>query len=301
MLGPRNCTVLICGESGTGKELVARHIHAASGRSRGPFVTVDCTTLHDTLFDSQLFGHVRGAFTGAEESTIGLIRAAHGGTLLLDEVGELGPHLQAKLLRCIQDRAVVPVGGVKTVRVDVRLLAATHRDLRQLVREGRFREDLYFRIDVVRLDLPPLRARPGDILPLAEHFLAEQARMYAEPPRRLTPDARRAFRAHGWPGNVRELRNATERVFALAASHCIEVADLPEALRAAAEVESQADGAIQEIVPLVVAERRLVVRALEVTHGNQLRAARLLGVERHRLTRMIRRHGLQDLVRGARG
>ena len=296
-LGPRNCTVLICGESGTGKELVARHIHAASARAGGPFVTVDCSTLQDTLFESQLFGHVRGAFTGAEQATLGLFRAAHGGTLLLDELGEIGPHLQAKLLRCIQERTVVPVGGIDPIRVDVRLLAATHRDLKQRVREGHFREDLYFRLDVVRLALPPLRSRPNDVLTLAEYFLAEQARFYREPAKRFTYEARQTLRGYAWPGNVRELRNAIERAFALAGSHEITVADLPEALRPARAVEAHQDDAGVEIMPLAELERRLLIRALRFTGGNQSQAAELLGIERHRLRRMMRRHGLEPASR----
>ena len=196
----RACTVIIHGESGTGKELVAREIHAASARSDGPFVPVDCTTLRDTLFESQLFGHVKGAFTGAERATLGFFRAADGGTLFLDEIGEMALPVQAKLLRCVQDRAVVPLGGVDPIPVNIRIVAATHRNLKAMVRRGEFREDLYFRLNVVRINVPPLRERREDIAALAEHFLEYFARIYEEPSRALSPEAIRALELHDWAG-----------------------------------------------------------------------------------------------------
>lgn len=290
----RNSTVLICGESGTGKELVARQIHAASRRAAGPFVTVDCTTLRDTLFESQLFGHVKGAFTGAEQSTLGLYRAAAGGTLFVDEIGELEPHIQGKLLRCMQDNAVVPLGGVTPVPVDVRIIVATHRDLKQMVRLGTFREDLYFRLNVVRLDVAPLRTRRGDILPLAEHFLAQLATLYQEPVKTLAPDAQAALEHYAWPGNVRELRNAIEHAFVFAGGHCIKASGLPKAIRPVGPIPP--NGHQRKIVALEVAERCLIKRALRATNGNKSLAARLLGVERHRFGRLISRHGLEALI-----
>ncbi len=298
----RASTVLILGESGTGKELVARSIHAAGPRAAGPFVPVDCTTLHDTLFESQLFGYVKGAFTGAEQSTLGLFRAADGGTLFLDEIGELAPHLQAKLLRCIQDSAVLPLGGVRSVPVDVRIIAATHRDLEALVREGKFRADLYFRLNVVRIDVPPLRARRGDIPALAQAFLDDQKRQYQEPARRLSPEAMEALLAYDWPGNVRELANAIEHACALATGDVLTRDDLPAPMRLAPAAQRQvsrmtdAPREEDEILPLEVAERLLIARALRATGGNQARTAQLLRIERHRLYRKIRHHGLRALA-----
>jgi DNA-binding NtrC family response regulator len=209
-VGPRQCTVLITGESGTGKELVARHVHAASPRSAGPFVPVECTALHESVVESQLFGHARGAFTGADHATVGFIRAAHGGTLFLDEVGDLLPAIQAKFLRCIQEHEVVPLGSVTPVPVDVRIIAATHRNLRSLVRQETFREDLYYRLEVAELHVSPLRARREDVAPLVEHFLDVQANLYREPRRSFTPAALAALEAFDWPGNVRQLANAIE-------------------------------------------------------------------------------------------
>jgi two-component system response regulator HydG len=285
----RRAAVLICGESGTGKELVARHIHAASPRAAAPFVTVDCTTLRDTLFESQLFGHVKGAFTGAAQATLGLFRAADGGTILFDEIGELDLPMQAKLLRCLQERSVIPLGGIQTVPVDVRILAATNRDLPALVRQGRFREDLFYRINVVRLEVPPLRARRADIPLLAEHFLSECARLQEEPVRRLTAAARAVLERYPWPGNVRELQNAIEHALAFSDRADVCVCDLPGQIRGGA-VRPLPTG--RAVLPLAVAERLLIKRALRAAGGNRSLAARLLGVERHRLARMIARHGL---------
>src|SRR3954471_3938285 len=198
-LGRRHCTVLLQGESGTGKELAAQSIHARSGRAGGPFVPVDCTTLRDTLFESQLFGHVRGAFTGADRSTLGFFRTADRGTLFLDEIGELEPAVQAKLLRCIQDSAVVPLGGVAPIGVDVRIVAATHRDLGAMMKSGSFRQDLYYRLNVACVHVPALRERREDVPMLARHALAELARLYEEPPRSLSRDALAALCAYDWP------------------------------------------------------------------------------------------------------
>jgi len=290
----RNCTVLVHGESGTGKELVARHIHGAGPRRCKPFIPVDCTSLRDTLFESQLFGHVKGAFTGAEQSTLGFFRAAEGGTLFLDEIGEMGLPVQAKLLRCIQDRAVVPLGGVDPIEVDVRIIAATHRDLKTMVAQGEFRQDLYFRLNVVRIAVPPLRERGADILMLARHFLAQFAHLDGKPPKELAPDAIQALEAHDWPGNVRELANAMEHVHVLSDSNLVTAGDLPEEVRAANLV--CVDEAGPGIVSLATAERSLITRALRATSGNQSRAAAMLQIDRRRLYRKVRQYGLASLV-----
>jgi len=289
------CTVLIQGESGSGKELAARQVHALSRRARRPFVPVDCTTLGGTLFESQLFGHVRGAFTGAQSSTLGFFRAADGGTLFLDEIGELDPPVQAKLLRCIQERAVVPVGQTAPVRADVRVIAATHRDLRGMVRRGTFREDLFYRLNVAGLLVPPLRQRREDIPQLVRGAVDEFCRLYGREPVRVSAAAMAVLRAHDWPGNVRELMNAVEHALVFCRGEVLEPADLPAEVCGAAGSSPRlvADG----IVPLREAERELIRRTLQHTNGNQSRAAALLDVERHRLRRRIVRYGLEDMLR----
>lgn len=286
----RDCTVLVQGPSGAGKELIARTVHHQSRRADGPFVAVDCTGLRDTLLESQLFGHQKGSFTGAEQATIGFIRAADGGTLVLDEIGEMDIKTQAKLLRSIQERCVVPLGAVKPIPVNVRVLAATHRDLKAMVSRGEFREDLYFRLDVVRVEVPPLKARPTDILPLADHFLWQLAHLYEEPVKALSPEAKALLKAYPWPGNVRELANAIEHGVVLCSGDEIGIADLPEHVRGGTPMAATAaDG---PIVTLETAERTLIARALKATGGNQRKAAELLRIERRRLARKIERYGL---------
>jgi DNA-binding NtrC family response regulator len=290
----RRCTVLIQGETGTGKELVARHIHAGSRRGGGPFVPVDCSTLPQTLFESQMFGHVKGAFTGAQQSTLGFIRSAGGGTLFLDEIGELPLAAQAKLLRCIQERVVVPVGSAKPIEVDVRIIAATHRNLREMADEGTFREDLYYRIDVVKITTPPLRERVEDIASLAVHFITELAALYGEADKRLGPGVIEALIRYGWPGNVRELSNAIEHAYILNVSGEIVPEDLPGA------VTSPAPGSVpmvQGVATLEQVESELIARALRASGGNQSKASQLTGIERHRLRRKIIRYGLESLTR----
>lgn len=305
VIAPRPATVLIEGETGVGKEIAAREIHAQSPRANGPFVPVDCTAFSSELMGSQLFGHVKGAFTGAVASALGFVRCADGGTLFLDEIGELPLAVQAKILRCLQERTVTPVGGTEAMPVDVRVIAATHRDLGQMVREGTFRQDLYFRLNVVRLSLQPLRERTEDVLPLAEHFLADVASSYEEPPKSLAPEVESLLAAYDWPGNVRELRNAIERAFLFCGDRTIQALHLPNEIRnfrpALAKVEdapsfaaSDEEGAIPRLAD---AERLLIARVLKVTAGNQSDAARLLDVERHRLRRKIMLHGLEHLAR----
>jgi len=304
IVSKRNCTVLICGESGTGKELVARNIHAAGPRACEPFITADCTTLRDTLFESQLFGHCKGAFTGAVHSTIGLFRAADSGTLFLDEIGELEPNIQSKLLRCIQENAVIPLGAVEPIPVDVRIIAATNRNLKDMVDKGKFREDLYYRLNVVSLKTPPLRALKDDIVPIAEHLLAQQADIYGEKTKVLTDDAKNALENYSWPGNVRELRNVMERAFVFTENGHITVAHFPKVVSQGLNSHNSNGrrnlNGCRKVVTLEKAERCLIKRALRATNGNQSSAARLLGVERHRLLRMIHRHNIYSFAKSAR-
>ncbi len=294
----RRCTVLIEGETGTGKELVARHIHAGSRRRGGPFVPVDCSTLPQTLFESQMFGHMKGAFTGAQQSTLGFIRSAEGGTLFLDEIGELPLAAQAKLLRCLQERVVVPVGSSKPVSVDVRLIAATHRDLRAMVKRGEFRQDLYYRIDVVKIPTPPLRERIEDIPALMEHFIIELAELYGERVKRVGTGVIQAVARYGWPGNVRELSNAVEHAYILSMQDQIVLADLPGAVTKAAQEEPQTSPGIevQGLTTLAQVEAELIAKALRVSGGNQSKASELIGIERHRLHRKIVLYGLEDMT-----
>ena len=293
-VGRRECTALIRGESGTGKELLARQIHLAGPRATGPFVPVDCSTLRDSLLESQLFGHVRGAFTGAACNTLGFFRAADGGTIFLDEIGELLPEAQARLLRCLQERAVVPLGTFRAVPVNVRILAATHRPLAEMVRQNTFRIDLYFRLNVVALEIPPLRNRKEDIPLLAEQFLGDMSRIYDEPAHKISPAVMKRLTEYDWPGNVRELRNVLERACALTQNATLTVDDLPSELttRSAESIPTVA----KAIVSLAEAERQVIASALRANGGNQSRTALALQVERHRLSRMIRRHGLQTLL-----
>ncbi len=289
----RRCTVLIEGETGTGKELVARHIHAGSQRSAGPFVPVDCSTLPQTLFESQMFGHVKGAFTGAQQSTLGFIRSANGGTLFLDEIGELPLAAQAKLLRCIQERAVVPVGASRPVGVDIRIIAATHRNLREMSDDGGFREDLYYRVDVVKIKTPPLRDRVEDIELLVRHFVTELAELYGEPGKRIGPGVIEALIRHGWPGNVRELSNAVEHAFIFNPGEELLPGDLPSTVTGS---PLGARPAARGVIPLEQAESELIARALRASNGNQSKASQLIGIERHRLRRKIARYGLESLT-----
>ncbi len=295
-LGRRACTVLLLGETGTGKELAARSIHLRSARAKKPFVPVDCTTLRDTLLDSQLFGHTRGAFTGADRATLGFFRAADTGTLFLDEIGELPLQSQAKLLRCIQERNVVPLGGTSGIAADVRVIAATHRDLAEMVRRGEFREDLYYRLNVASVRLPPLRERMDDIPLLVQHALEELARVYEESPRTISEGAMAALRQHSWPGNVRELINAIEHALVFSMPNApLDAGDLPGEVRAAREGMDRGEN--PGLLTLEAAERQAIAAALRACGGNQTQAARALAIERHRLRRRIVQYQLLDLIR----
>jgi DNA-binding NtrC family response regulator len=283
-----DASVLVTGESGTGKELIARALHERSGRRNGPFVAVNCAVIPAPLLESELFGHVRGAFTDARTARPGLFVRAVGGTLFLDEIGEMPLALQPKLLRVLQERVVRPVGGEVEVPCDVRLVAATNCDLEAAVREHRFREDLYFRIDVLRLDVPPLRARGRDVLLLAQHFLDYYAAAMRRPVVGWTTAAAERLLAHGWPGNVRELRHCVEQSVALARHDRIGVEDLTHALHGGAPKGAAGSDPLA-LAPLDEVEHQHVLRVLAALRGNRTLAARTLGVDRKTLYRKLLR------------
>ncbi len=308
----RDAAVLITGETGTGKERVARAIHAHSARRDRPFVAVSGGALPEALAESELFGYARGAFTGAEADKPGHFQAADGGTVFLDEIGEMPPAVQVKLLRFLDDQVVVPLGSVTPVRVDVRVVAATNRDLRHEVAEGRFRKDLYYRLAVVQIGLPPLAARREDILPLARAFLADLAPEGEAGP--LTPEARRLLEAHRWPGNVRELRNAVEHAVVVSGGGPILPSHLPEAVRTGRSALEPRGDAPRDLLAryvdrladedpesfrgaLAALERALIERALSDADGNQSAAAERLGMHRNTLRAKLREYGF--LAQGA--
>jgi DNA-binding NtrC family response regulator len=288
-----SATVLVTGESGTGKELVARAIHTHSPRARAAFVPVNCTALTESLLESELFGHARGAFTGAVGAKRGLFEMASGGTMFLDEIGDMGPKMQAQLLRTLQDGEVRPVGGSESIRVDVRLVCATNRDLEEDVKTGRFREDLYFRINVVTVRLPPLRERPEDVPILVAHFLAKLARRERREQAALSPEALRLLAAYGWPGNVRELENAIDRAVAVAKGNVILPSDLPPEVGGGAALPAAGDGGgiIEDRPTLAELERRYIALVLGESGGNKKKAAERLGIDRRTLYRALERSG----------
>ncbi|MGH7439957.1 MAG: sigma-54-dependent transcriptional regulator [Polyangiaceae bacterium] len=286
-------SVLISGESGTGKEVVARTLHARSGRVSGPFVALNCAAVPETLIESELFGHVRGAFTDARETRQGLFQQAHGGTLFLDEIADMPLTVQPKLLRVLQERTVRPVGATHETPIDVRLMAATNRDLEEAIEERRFREDLYFRVNVVQVSLPPLRARGADVLLLASHFCARFAERSRKNIVGLSAPAAERLMAYSWPGNVRELQNCMERAVALTQHDHVAVDDLPEKIRdyRRSHVLVAADDP-SELVPMEVVEHRYIARVLEAVQGNKAAAARILGYDRKRLSRKLEKLGV---------
>jgi two-component system response regulator AtoC len=286
-----SATVLLLGESGSGKEIAARTIHGLSDRRDHPFMAVNCAAITETLLESELFGHEKGAFTGASERRRGRIELAGGGTFFLDEVGELRLELQAKLLRVLQERRFEPVGGTRTIEADVRWIAATNRDLRAMMSEGRFREDLFHRLAVFPIRLPALRERPGDIIPLARDLLGRIAPELKRPGMSLAPAAEQALLRWHWPGNVRELGNVLERAAILTDGPVIQAEHIwLEAGGGAATGEKDAEG---EIKPLVDLEREAIARALRAVGGNRRRAAELLGIGERTLYDKIRRYGLE--------
>ena len=282
-IAARKCSIIISGETGTGKELVARKIHENSDRYENTFVPVDCTTLTGQLFESQLFGHVKGAFTGAIDNTLGFFRAADKGTIFLDEISEIPHELQAKLLRVLQEGVVTPVGSTQSYPVNVRILCATNRDLRKMVHDNEFRSDLYYRLNVVNLEVPPLRERKDDIVLLAEYFLRNQSVFYDEPLKKISDKTQNILTNYYWPGNVRELSNAMERAYVLSTGKAVE----PSALPSDIIMCEYATMPNSPLPTLDEAKRKLISEALKLTGGKKLAAAQILNVERRQLNRMI--------------
>ncbi len=292
-VAPSRATVLITGETGTGKELIAHAIHNLSPRKTGPFIAVHAAALPSTLLESELFGHEKGAFTGAVERRVGRFELADGGTIFLDEVGELEPQMQVKLLRVLEERAFERVGGQKTIQVDVRLIAATNKDLKKLVAEGKFRDDLFYRLSVVTLHLPPLRDRRDDIPLLVHAFLAEFNRENNKNVRDVTADAMNVLLAYDWPGNVRELRNAVEQMVVLARSERLTLRDVPAAIRGGADLTKIS--VVRTGMTVEEAERQLIIQALKEVGGNRTLAAKKVGMSRRTLHRKLKKYRLEEL------
>lgn len=285
-------TVLIQGESGTGKEVLARYIHSLSQRAEGPFLSINCGALPETLLESELFGHVRGSFTGAVRDREGLFVAANGGSFFLDEVAEMTPALQVKLLRVLQEREVIPVGSTEAVQVDVRIIAATNRNLEEEIRRGSFRTDLYYRLNVIALHLPPLRERRSDIPLLAQHFLARLAEERGDPPKKLSDEVMKALMEYDWPGNVRELENALERAVVMTAGPTIGVDALPTRVAEPAPMPILSDRWPANPT-LEAVERAYIAWVLRAEGGNKTRAAEVLGIDPSTLYRKIDRYDLE--------
>jgi two-component system, NtrC family, response regulator AtoC len=291
-VGESESTVLVSGESGTGKELVARALHRRSRRSAGPFVAINCAAMPEQLLESELFGHTKGAFTDARNARPGLFVQAKGGTIFLDEIGDMPVGLQPKLLRALQERTVRPVGGDTETPIDVRVVAASNRDLETAIEERKFREDLYYRINVIHVELPPLRARGADVLLLATHYLQHFAAQSQKDVRSLDSEAAEKLSAYAWPGNVRELANCMERAVALTRNESIGIADLPEKIRSyrTSHVLVAATDPT-ELVPMEEVEKRYILRVLEAVGGNKTLAAQVLGLDRKTLYRKLDRYG----------
>ncbi|HUK81623.1 MAG TPA: sigma-54 dependent transcriptional regulator [Verrucomicrobiae bacterium] len=292
-VAPTRATVLITGETGTGKELVAHAIHNLSPRKNGPFIAVHAAALSPTLLESELFGHEKGAFTGAVERRTGRFELADDGTVFFDEVGEVDATLQVKLLRVLEERSFERVGGAKTLNVDVRLIAATNRDLKKLVSEGKFRDDLFYRLSVVTIALPPLRERRDDIALLVSTFLRQSARENDKDVREITQEAVNVLMAYDWPGNVRELRNTIEQMVVLSRNQRLSVRDVPAAIRGGADLTKIS--VVRTGMTVEEAERQLIVQALKEMRGNRTRAAAKIGMSRRTLHRKLKKYGLEHL------
>jgi transcriptional regulator with PAS, ATPase and Fis domain len=285
-VAPSDATVLIEGESGTGKELVANAVHFQSARSNSPFIKVSCAALSETILESELFGHVKGAFTGAYRDRTGRFEQAHGGTLFLDEIGEIGPAVQVKLLRVLQEREIERVGDMKTRKVDVRIIAATNRNLKQLVQEGRFREDLYYRLKVVTIEMPPLRSRKQDIPLLVEIFVSSLNAKYKKTVTGISPASMDLLMEYAWPGNVRELENAMEHAFVKVRKDVLLPADFPHELRQEASAAVDQRGAARGL------DRNYLIAMLKRSGGSRTKAARALGIDRTTLWRHLKKHNI---------
>jgi DNA-binding NtrC family response regulator len=291
MAADAKSTVLIQGESGTGKELVARALHFNGPRRKAPFVVVNCAAIPEALVESELFGHEKGAFTGAVSSRTGKFQAADGGTLLVDEIGEMQLDLQSKLLRAIETRSINPVGGNRELAVDVRILASTNRDLETLVKEGKFRDDLFYRLSVVNIKLPPLRERPEDIPLLTRAFIDEIAAENDRPAREVTSVALAKLQAYDWPGNVRQLKNTLESIIVMSSRDVIDVPDLPEAIRGARRHRSM-PSFVQSGMSMSQIEKEAITQALDAANGNRREVSRMLGISVRTLQRKIKEYGL---------
>ncbi|HET6934812.1 MAG TPA: sigma-54 dependent transcriptional regulator [Candidatus Angelobacter sp.] len=291
-IAPSDATVLITGETGSGKERVAKLIHARSPRSARPFVVVECAALQENLLQSELFGHERGAFTGAERAKPGLFEVAHGGTIFLDEIGEISPAVQTTLLRVLDAATFRHVGGTREIHVDVRVLTATNRDISAMVRQGHFREDLFYRLSTITLEVPPLRARGADIDLLAQHFVAVLNERFGSS-KQISKEALELLRGHTWPGNVRELLHAVEAALILCEGSCLQPEHLPPALRHPKPAAHQAcSGLAPSVSTLLEAERTLIRAALEASKGHRGNAAKMLGISERNLYRKLREHNL---------
>jgi two-component system response regulator HydG len=291
-VAPSEATVLILGESGTGKELVANAIHHNSPRTQQPFVKVACAALPETLLESELFGHEKGAFTGAIARREGRFQAAHRGTIFLDEVGEMSPAIQTKLLRVLQEREFEPVGSSRTVKVDVRVIAATNKDLGKEIKEGRFRDDLFYRLNVIPIHLPPVRERKEDIPALANHFLSLYREKNKKEIKEISPKALDLLIRHDWPGNIRELENCLERAVIVARGELIAPADLPPAIQNLPAGKEDAEIPFPAGISLQEAEKALILKTLEDAGGNRSRAAEILGINRRTLQMKLKEYGM---------
>jgi len=288
-VAPSNANILVLGESGTGKELIARHIHEKSNRRSKPFVAINCGALRETLLESELFGHEKGSFTGAYNRKIGLAEAANGGTLFLDEVGELSPGIQAKLLRFIQEGEIYRVGGKDPIKVDIRLISATNRELDAEVQRGNFREDLFYRINTIVVSAPPLRRRREDIAPLVNHFLGNSNHAYLNRGRQISEDAMKVLQKYDWPGNIRELQNVCERLQILSEGHTIMLNDLPDNIRNPEKADDIMD--YDPSLTLHELEKRYILKALAHFGGNKTQAANNLGITIKTLYNKLHEYG----------